>query len=111
VYAAANYSTENTVPSLIALDKLRDSFLRMRIRVNQHVLNTDEKKMADIDTSIIEMRTNVDKALQQYATLLSDAKDKEILLREQESWKKIQPQIDAVLAESRTNHNDKARLL
>ena len=73
VYEAANFSTENTVPSLIALDKLRDSFLRMRIRVAQHILNTDEKKLAEIDTSIVEMRNNVDDALKQYAALLADA--------------------------------------
>jgi len=111
VYEAANFSTENTVPSLIALDKLRDSFLRMRIRVAQHILNTDEKKLAEIDTSIVEMRNNVDDALKQYAALLADAKDKEILAREQESRKKIQPQIEAVLVESRANRNDKARLM
>ena len=111
VYDAANYSTVNTVPSLVTLDRLRDSFLRMRIRVNQHVLNTDDKKFAEIDKQVDEMRKLVDDNLKKYETLLSDDKDKGILARERDAWGKVQPQIEAVLQESRANHNDKARSL
>jgi methyl-accepting chemotaxis protein len=111
VYDSANYSTINTVPSLVVLDKLRDSFLRMRIRVNQHVLNTDEKKLGEIDNAIVDMRKLVDDSLKKYEALLADDKDKAILNKEKESWTKVQPQIEAVLVESRANRNDKARVL
>ena len=111
VYESANYSTVNTVPSLVTLDRLRDSFLRMRIRVNQHVLNTDDKKLAEIDAQVLEMRKGVDESMKKYEALLSDDKDKAILQREKESWAKVQPQIEAVLVESRANRNDKARVL
>src|SRR5471032_1378218 len=68
VYEAANYSTVNTVPSLVVLDKLRDGFLRMRIRINQHVLNTDEKKLAEIDATIVDMRKQVESNMKAYET-------------------------------------------
>ena len=110
VYESASYSTVNTVPSLVVLDRLRDAFLRMRIRVNQHVLNTDDKKMAEIDNQVAEMRKAVDDNLKKYEALLSDDKDKAILERERASWAKVQPQIEAVLVESRANRNDKARV-
>jgi len=110
VYESASYSTVNTVPSLVVLDRLRDAFLRMRIRVNQHVLNTDDKKMAEIDNQVAEMRKAVDDNLKKYEALLSDDKDKAILEREKTSWAKVQPQIEAVLVESRANRNDKARI-
>ncbi|MQA23341.1 methyl-accepting chemotaxis protein [Rugamonas rivuli] len=110
VYESASYSTVNTVPSLVVLDRLRDAFLRMRIRVNQHVLNTDDKKMAEIDTQVADMRKAVDDNLKKYEALLSDDKDKSILAREKESWAKVQPQIEAVLVESRANRNEKARI-
>ncbi|OEZ56865.1 methyl-accepting chemotaxis protein [Duganella sp. HH105] len=110
VYESASYSTVNTVPSLVVLDRLRDAFLRMRIRVNQHVLNTDDKKMAEIDNQVAEMRKAVDDNLKKYEALLSDDKDKAILEREKTSWAKVQPQIEAVLVESRANRNDKARV-
>ena len=109
VYESASYSTVNTVPSLVALDRLRDSFLRMRIRVNQHVLNTDDKKLAEIDAQIVDMRKLVDDNLKKYEALIADDKDKDLLAKEKESWAKVQPQIEATLVESRANHNDKAR--
>ncbi|GJI98622.1 methyl-accepting chemotaxis protein [Duganella caerulea] len=111
VYESASYSTVNTVPSLVVLDRLRDSLLRLRIRVNQHVLNTDDKKLAEIDAQIVEMRKGVDDNLKKYEALVSDDKDKGILAREHDSWAKVQPMIEAVLVESRANHNDKARTL
>ncbi|MYM21111.1 methyl-accepting chemotaxis protein [Duganella sp. FT135W] len=111
VYEAANFSTVNTVPSLVVLDKVRDSFLRMRIRVNQHVLNSDDKKFAELDKQVDDMRKLVDDNLKKYEALLADDKDKAILAREHDAWTKVQPQIEAVLQESRSNHNDKARAL
>ncbi|MYM70241.1 methyl-accepting chemotaxis protein [Pseudoduganella sp. FT55W] len=109
VYDAANYSTENTVPSLVTLDRLRESFLRMRIRVTQHVLNTDEKKNAALDKEVDEMRVRVDDNIKKYEGLISDDNDKGLLAREKDAWAKVQPQIDATLQQSRLNHNDKAR--
>ncbi|MRW93890.1 methyl-accepting chemotaxis protein [Duganella sp. FT80W] len=109
VYDAANYSTVNTVPSLVTLDRLRDSFQRYRIRVSQHVLNTDPKKLTEIDASINDMRKLVDANLSKYEGLLSDDKDKALLAKERDAWLKVQPQIEATLVESRANHNDKAR--
>ena len=111
VYESASYSTVNTVPSLVVLDKLRDGYLRMRIRVTRHVLNTDSAKMAEIEKTIEDSRKTVDEQMKKYAELLSDEKDKSLLAREKEIWDKLLPQVDAVLAESRANHNDKARAL
>ena len=109
VYEAANFSTVNTVPSLVVLDKLRDAFLRMRIRVNQHVLNTDAAKLAEIDASLIESRKKVEEQMKKYEPLLADDKDKALLGREREIWTKVLPQIEAVLVESRANRNEQAR--
>ena len=111
VYNAASYSTVNTVPSLVVLDKLRDAFLRMRNRVSQHVLNTDDAKMAEIDNSLVESRKLVEEQMKKYEPLISDDKDKNLLAREREIWVKILPQIEAVLVESRANRNDAARKL
>ncbi len=111
VYESASFSTVNTVPSLVVLDKLRDGFLRMRNRISQHVLNTDDAKIAEIDSTIVESRKTVEEQMKKYVDLLADDKDKAMLAREKEIWAKLQPQIDAVLVESRANRNDKARTL
>ena len=109
VYESASYSTVNTVPSLVVLDKLRDNFLRLRIRMNQHLLTTDSAAMAEVENSISEARKNMPVLFKEYEAMLSDERDKSILNDEKSLWDKIGPQLDAVLAESRVNHNDKAR--
>jgi len=111
VYEAANFSTVNTVPSLVVLDKFRDAYLRMRNRISQHVLNTDPAKIAEIDASLIDSRKIIEEQMKKYEPLISDDKDKGLLGREREIWTKVQPQIDAVLVESRANRNDQARKL
>jgi len=111
IYDSASYSTVNTVPSLVVLDQLRESFMGLRIRVSQHVLNTDDKALSEIDGAIVEQRKQVDGTIKKYDELVSDDKDKAILAREKESWAKVQPLIDAVLVESRANRNEKARTL
>ncbi len=111
VYEAASYSTVNTVPSLIVLDKLRDNLLRARIRISQHVMNTDSARMAEIDTTIAASRNGVLEGFKKYEPLLSDDKDRDILNKEQALWKQISPELDAVLVESRANRNDKAAVL
>jgi methyl-accepting chemotaxis protein len=108
VYDAANFSTVNTVPSLVTLDRLRDSFLRMRLRVATHVLNNDEKKFAELDKQVDDMRKLVDASLKKYDGLIADDKDKGLFNREKEAWAKAQPLVEAILQESRLNHNEKA---
>ena len=111
IYESASYSTVNTVPSLVVLDKLRDAFLRMRNRISQHVLNTDSAQIAEIDKTIDESRHTVEAQMKSYVALLSDDKDKGLLEREQELWARLLPQIDKVLVESRANRNEQARKL
>jgi len=111
VYNAASYSTVNTVPSLVVLDKLRDQFLRMRIRLSQHILNTEPATMAGIETAINDNRKDMVASFKAYEPLLSDDKDKSILNQEKDLLDKINPAVDAILVESRANHNDKARTM
>jgi methyl-accepting chemotaxis protein len=111
VYESASYTTVNTVPSLVVLDRLRDSFLRVRIRLNQHVISDEAAKQAEIEATINDGRKGVEQQLKKYADLLSDDKDKALLARENASWVKVGPLIEAVLVESRANHDAKARVL
>ncbi|WP_296000183.1 methyl-accepting chemotaxis protein [Rugamonas sp.] len=111
VYDAASYSTVNTVPSLVVLDRLRDAVLRLRIRVGMHVLNTDSAQMAPIDATIVDSRAEIADGFKKYAELLSDDRDKALLQAEQAAWDKLGPEVEAILVESRANRNDKARLM
>ncbi len=111
VYDAANYSTVNTVPSLIVLDKMRDQSLRMRIRLSQHILNDDPAKSDDIEKTINTAFDNVVESFRKYEPLAADDKDKNLLGQEKALWERIQKEVPALLVESRANHDDKARVL
>jgi len=109
VYEAANYSNVNTVPSVIVLDELRAHFLRIRLRMSRHVLNTDDKKMAEIETSIKSSRDGVREAIKKYEPLLSDDKDRDILNQEKKLFEEYEATLEPVLVESRAHRNEQAR--
>ena len=48
VFEAANYGNVNTTPSLFLLDDIQRNFLSTRLEVNRHVINIDDKAMAEI---------------------------------------------------------------
>ena len=118
VYKKANYANENTVPSLVVLDELRKNYLRTRLQMNRHVMNTDDKAMEDIEKLIKTNRSGTTEAIKAYGSTgcggkgcLSDAKDKELNSQIKSHWEKFDGMLDAVLVESRANRNDVARTL
>ncbi|QFY43602.1 methyl-accepting chemotaxis protein [Candidatus Methylospira mobilis] len=109
VFTSANYANINTVPSLVVIDDLRRHILRTRIGLNRHVLNTDESKMAEIETALKDNIQGVKNALKNYEPLISDDKDKKLLDLEKTLFTQYESDIEPILSESRQNHNDKAR--
>lgn len=109
VYNAANYSTVNTVPSLVVLDDLRKNVLRVRLGTNRHVLNTEPVLMAEIEKGIQGNREGVLAAIKAYEPLTSDDKDRDYIQQIKSLYQEYDASIEPILAESRANHNDKAR--
>lgn len=109
VFTAASYSTENTVPSLIALDELRGHALTTRLQVNQHILSTDAGRMAELELALKETREGVRATLKKYESLTSDPKDSELLATEKKLWDEYDAKLEPILQASRANQNEKAR--
>jgi methyl-accepting chemotaxis protein len=116
VYEAANYGNINSVPTLTLLDDVRRQYLRTRLEVNQHILNTDATIMAEIDAAIKERRKNVADDLKKYVTVgclgsscLSDDKEKEMVKQLTAAWETYDAMLDPILVESRGNRNEAAR--
>src|SRR6202162_5534030 len=78
VYQSANYANENSIPSLLTLDKLSSNFVGMRLNVWQHVATPDAAGMATAEKQMAGRRQKVEDAIKRYETLVSDAKDKEM---------------------------------
>nr|WP_320131499.1 methyl-accepting chemotaxis protein [uncultured Holophaga sp.] len=109
LFEAANYANVNTVPSLVIQGNLRDAVSNLRLQVNRHILNTDDKKMGDIEVLIKKHREEGRKALAEYEKALSDDKDKNLWEQERRAWEDYDTSIEPVLNLSRANKNEQAR--
>ncbi|HZX33046.1 MAG TPA: MCP four helix bundle domain-containing protein, partial [Rhodocyclaceae bacterium] len=108
VFDAANYCTINTVPSLYVLDDLRKNQLRTRIQMNRHILNTDDKVMAEIEDTLNSNRRGVRAAIQKYqkdgcdgGPCVSDDKDREYIKQTEQLWDQFDAKLEPILVESR----------
>ena len=99
VYEAADYARVNTVPALVALNNVSDNFLNTRIRVYQHLANTDDEKYAEIDGTIKSLREGVAKRLKDYESTLAGDKDKDLLNQEKQLWVEYQAGLEPLLVE------------
>jgi methyl-accepting chemotaxis protein len=118
VFESANYGNVNSVPTLTLLNDLRRQYLRTRLDVILHVVNTDVAAMADIDASIKERRKAMSDNLKKYVTdgclgssCISDDKEKEMIKELTAAWEAYDQLLDPILVESRANRNEAAREL
>ncbi|RFP13278.1 methyl-accepting chemotaxis protein [Duganella sp. BJB488] len=112
VYEAANYSTTNTVPSIVQLDYAIQAYSRTQEMVYQHVINTDDATMASLDKAIIDERTKINEALKKYeAEDITDEKDRSMLADDRAVLAAYDVAREKLLALSRANKIDEARAL
>ncbi|HEX5394120.1 MAG TPA: methyl-accepting chemotaxis protein [Rhodocyclaceae bacterium] len=109
VYEAANYANVNTVPSIVLLDDIRKNYLRTRIQMNRHILNTDEKTMGEIEEILKKNRQNVFDGVKRYLSpngcggnaCVTDDKDKAYLEEVQKLFTAFDAKLEPILVESR----------
>jgi methyl-accepting chemotaxis protein len=109
VFEAANYGNINTVPSIVTLDDLRKNYLRIRIGMNRHILNTDPAAMPEIESVIKGNRDGAAAAIKKYEEYVADDKDAAFLEQERLLLSDYEAQVDEIIATSRANQNEKAR--
>jgi methyl-accepting chemotaxis protein/PAS domain-containing protein len=111
VFEAANFSTVHSVPSLVVLDQLRANYLRLRVQINRHMLNTDSSQTAGIEETLKRNRQGINEALEKYEGLVFDEKEKALLNQVKTTWEKYDIQVDPIIAASRANQGEKMREL
>jgi methyl-accepting chemotaxis protein len=109
VFVAANFSNENSVPALIALNKAGNSFGQVRVRLFRHVLNTDDTKTALYDKELNDSSIALTSALKEYESTIADAEDRRLLDADKTALAAYAPSIEPVLTLSRANKKDQAR--
>ncbi|CAM3197178.1 chemotaxis sensory transducer protein [Ectopseudomonas mendocina] len=109
VYAAANFGNTNSVPSIVALNKLRNAVNTQIQLVYTHILSTDDKVMADIDVTLKSNKGDIQAAIDDYAKLTTDDLDRQFLDADRKGIADFLQGAETVLLLSRTNQNDQAR--
>ncbi|MEY4503839.1 MAG: hypothetical protein RL154_131, partial [Pseudomonadota bacterium] len=109
VFEAANYANTNSIPSIVLLGKLQDSYSGVRVRVYQHVLHTDNQEMHEIENELFQKRKSIDNILAEYQkSAISDDKDEIMLKNDVELWQKYIVFSDKILELSRANKSKEA---
>jgi len=110
VYTAANYSTVNTVPSLLTLNQVFVPFAQMRTAVWQYMASKDAAARDRLEAGIKEARAAVSQALDKYEKEnLSDEQDKILLAADRAVLLRYDGVRDKVLALSKAGELDAAR--
>ncbi|MGP0173026.1 methyl-accepting chemotaxis protein [Pseudomonas sp. NCHU5208] len=110
VYTAANYGNVNSVPSVVALNKLRNAVNSELQLIYNHLLSNDEKEMAELEAAIKSTDSDIHEGIQLYSTLLSDDQDREYLDLSRKGIADFQKGAVTVIALSRANRTEEARV-
>lgn len=81
VYQAANFGNENSVPSLVVLNKAMKAFSQERVRVYRHLLTADAAKKKEFEAKVQEAIKEREDAFKEYDALVSGDQDREMLAK------------------------------
>ncbi|MDU9412838.1 methyl-accepting chemotaxis protein [Pseudomonas sp. zfem005] len=109
VYTAANFANENSVPSLTALNKMRNAVNALIQHVYSHILTTDDKAMAEIEVTIKANRADIQAAMGDYEKTIVDDADQQLLDADRKAITELLQASDEALKLSRANQNEQAR--
>ncbi len=97
VYRAANYGNEDTVPSMLTLDRAATAFYRLQHWMLTHAVSHDAKKKVDIDKRIEQEIGNVEEEFKNYANLVSDDEDRRLLAENQRLFAEFKAVVASVV--------------
>lgn len=110
VHKITNYSNENVVPSILVLHEMEVHFMAVRVRLYRHVVNTDDKAMAEIEKSIVEATSQFEQVAKKYLNLFSDDEDRRLYEEELKAARRYIEHVEPILVLSRQNKNAEARV-
>jgi methyl-accepting chemotaxis protein len=108
VYRAASYASENSIPSLLTLQKFDTNFVGMRLNVWQHVATPDAAGMEVAEKQLLERRKHIQEALTDYEKMLSGDKDRDFLEADRQAIVEYDALREKVLKLSATGHKGEA---
>ncbi|MFZ6862946.1 response regulator [Undibacterium sp. Ji67W] len=118
VFEQSSYANENSVGSVVNLTNIRGGFNKIRIELGLHIANTDPQKTPLIEQEINNGRNEIISSIKKFetdgclgTTCVSDEKDRDYLNQLKAAWENLNPDIDAVLEQSREQKKSNATAL
>ena len=108
---ATQQITGNWLPSVEHVNQMDSATSNFRILAYRHVLNTDEKAMADVEKAMAAALGDFERHHKIYVALISSDEERKAYEAFVGDWKRYLQAHDQVIALSRKNDNEKARSL
>ena len=100
----------NSIPSIVLLDDAGRDFLRLRVRILNHILTTNPQQEKKLEADIEKFAAAVNDSLARYGReMVADDKDKALLAADQEAIKAYYGLLDKALVLSRDQKKNEAR--
>jgi methyl-accepting chemotaxis protein len=109
VYASASFGTFNTVPSLIVLNKAIAALAAQRAKFWQTLAQTDTAEVAKLAHDINDARATAAAAFKEYDPLISNEKDRGMLVKDRAAFQAYDGLIDRALELANRNKRDEGR--
>ena len=109
VYAAASYASDNTVPSLLLLNRANTAFSTERNRFWQSLTLTDKTAIAKLTHDMRDARATFDNAFKDYDKLISNDKDRSLLANDRSAIQAYDQLMDQAIALASRNNRVEGR--
>ena len=107
VYEITNYSNVNSVPSILVLDDITVSVLKMYVAIEDSLLHTSKENIQNIE-KINKLVTFIDQNLQKYEALVSDEQDRDLYKNEKTLFTQSKTIIENILKLVSSEKNSEA---
>jgi methyl-accepting chemotaxis protein len=111
IQAEVHEITQNWLPSVERVNQMNTGTSDFRITEMQHVMNTDDAKMAAIEQDMARVLAGFEDDHQAYVKLISSDEEQRLYEAFHAQWKQYLQLHEQVLALSRKNENEQARQL
>ena len=111
VFDETNYANTNIVPSMVGLDTIRFKFNTLRIRVANHTLIKEPEKMADVESAIRKLQSELADLFKNYETYIADDQEKQMLEADKAGLNEYYARMEPILNASRANNKPLAHEL
>ena len=109
VYEKTNTCNINSLPSILVMASRQKGMYRQRIALWEHLSTEDANEMKKIEERFLTVKADFEKDYKSYEALLSDAKDKELYLKEKELYGQFVAYVTKFFVLSNANQNTEAR--